>query len=101
MFIDIFKTNIEGEEFDMHMAFLGAHTEGDVFPVGQLQLEIHACDGCENYEYFDHWCATLEAADLWPFWTELNLVYINVVRSVRPELAEVGHFVRSPILYYN
>jgi hypothetical protein len=64
-----------------------------VFPVGQLQLEIHARDGHENLEYFARWWATLEATGLRPFWTEPNLVYVNIVRSVRPELAEVGSFI--------
>ncbi|KAN0138445.1 hypothetical protein V8E53_003908 [Lactarius tabidus] len=57
-------------------------------PVGQLQLEIHACDGRKNFEYFARWWAALEAAGLRPFWTEPNLVYANLVRGVRPELAE-------------
>jgi hypothetical protein len=87
-FIDILKIDIEGGEFDALTTFLSAHAEGDVLPVGQLQLEIHARDGHENFEYFSRWWATLEAAGLRPFWTEPNLVYINIVRGVRPELAE-------------
>jgi hypothetical protein len=68
-----------------------------VFPVGQLQLEIHARDGRENFEYFARWWAALESAGLRPFWTEPNLVYINLVRGARPELAEAGHqFAPSP-----
>jgi hypothetical protein len=63
-----------------------------VLPVGQLQLEIHARDGRENFEYFARWWAALEAAGLRPFWTEPNLVYVNLVRGVRPELSEVGSF---------
>ena len=94
-FIDILKIDIEGGEFDALATFLAAHAEDEVFPVGQLQLEIHARDGHENFEYFARWWATLEAAGLRPFWTEPNLVYVNIVRGVRPELAEVGfiHFV--------
>ena len=88
-FIDILKIDIEGGEFDAVTAFLSAHAESDVLPVGQLQLEIHARDGRENFEYFSRWWATLEAAGLRPFWTEPNLVYINIVRGARPELAEV------------
>ncbi|KAH9069679.1 hypothetical protein EDB83DRAFT_384626 [Lactarius deliciosus] len=82
--------DIEGGEFDALTAFLGARAaaEGDVLPVGQLQLEIHAREGHENFEYFARWWAALEAAGLRPFWTEPNLVYINLVRGVRPELAE-------------
>ncbi|KAH8988086.1 methyltransferase domain-containing protein [Lactarius akahatsu] len=89
-FIDILKIDIEGGEFDALTAFLSTHAaaEGDVLPVGQLQLEIHAREGHENFEYFARWWAALEAAGLRPFWTEPNLVYINLVRGVRPELAE-------------
>ncbi|KAH9040701.1 hypothetical protein EDB85DRAFT_65656 [Lactarius pseudohatsudake] len=89
-FIDILKIDIEGGEFDGLTTFLSAHAaaEGDVLPVGQLQLEIYAREGRENFEYFARWWASLEAAGLRPFWTEPNLVYINLVRGVRPELAE-------------
>ncbi|KAH8988081.1 hypothetical protein EDB92DRAFT_2104791 [Lactarius akahatsu] len=73
-------------EFDALTAFLNTHAaaEGDVLSVGELQLEIHAREGHENFEYFARWWA----AGLRPFWTEPNLVYINLVRGVRPELAE-------------
>ncbi|KAH8988076.1 hypothetical protein EDB92DRAFT_1948242 [Lactarius akahatsu] len=53
-----------------------------------LQLKIRAREGHENFEYFARWWAALEAAGLRPFWTEPNLVYINLVRGVRPEPAE-------------
>jgi len=39
-------------------------------------------------EHFSRWWAALEAVGLGPFWAEPNLVYINIVRSARPELAE-------------
>ncbi|KAH9036354.1 hypothetical protein EDB85DRAFT_781277 [Lactarius pseudohatsudake] len=90
-FIDILKIDIESGEFDALTAFLSAHAtaaEGDVLPVDQLQLEIHAREGHENFEYFARWWAAREAVGLRPFWTEPNLVYINLVRGVRPELAE-------------
>ncbi|KAH9040718.1 hypothetical protein EDB85DRAFT_67873 [Lactarius pseudohatsudake] len=93
-FIDILKIDIEGREFDGLTTFLSAHAaaaaaaKGDVLPVGQLQLEIHAREGHENFEYFARWWASLEAAGLRPFWTGPNLVYINLVRGVRAELAE-------------
>jgi len=48
-FIDILKIDIEGGEFDSLATFLAAHAEDKVFPVGQLQLEIHARDGHENF----------------------------------------------------
>ncbi|KAI0267104.1 methyltransferase domain-containing protein [Gloeopeniophorella convolvens] len=92
-FIDILKIDIEGGEFDALASFLTARAPGhvfsnDVLPVGQLQLEIHAREGREHFDYFAKWWAALEAAGLRPFWTEPNLVYINLVRGVRPELAE-------------
>ncbi|KAH8988071.1 hypothetical protein EDB92DRAFT_1070502 [Lactarius akahatsu] len=82
-FIDILKIDIEGGEFDALTAFLNVHAaaKGDVLPVGQLQLEIRAREGHENFEYFARWWA----AGLRPFWTEPNLVYISLVRGVRPE----------------
>jgi hypothetical protein len=87
-FIDVLKVDIEGGEFDALTPFLAAHAEG-VLPVGQMQLEIHAREGREHFDYFVKWWASLEAAGLRPFWTEANLVYINIVRGVAPELAEV------------
>ncbi|KAH9171950.1 methyltransferase domain-containing protein [Lactarius sanguifluus] len=56
-FIDTLKTDIEGGEFDALTTFLSAHaaTGADVLPVGQLQLEIHAREGHENFEYFARW----------------------------------------------
>ncbi|KAH9025475.1 hypothetical protein EDB84DRAFT_398331 [Lactarius hengduanensis] len=76
-FINALKIDIEGGELDTLTAFLSAHAaaEGDVLPVGQLQLEIHAREGHENFGYFACWWAGLR-----PFWTEPNLVYINLVR---------------------
>ena len=87
-FIDILKIDIEGGEFEALTPFLTAHADG-VLPVGQLQLEVHARDGRDRFEYFNKWWASLEAAGLRPFWTEPNLVYVNIVRGAAPELSEV------------
>jgi hypothetical protein len=87
-FIDVLKIDIEGGEFDALTAFVAAHSEG-VFPVGQLQLEVHAREGHERFDYFVKWWASLEAVGLRPFWTEANVVYVNIVRGAAPELAEV------------
>ncbi|KAN0138455.1 hypothetical protein V8E53_003918 [Lactarius tabidus] len=54
-FIDILKVDIEGGEFDVLTTLLTANAERDVLPVGQLQFEIHARDGRENFEYFARW----------------------------------------------
>jgi len=86
-FIDILKIDIEGGEFDALTSFITSHTEGNL-PVGQLQLEIHALHGHERFDYFINWWESLEAAGLRPFWTEPNLVYVNIMRGVGPELTE-------------
>ena len=87
-FIDVLKIDIEGGEFDALTSFITSHTRGNL-PVGQLQLEIHALHGHERFDYFINWWESLEAAGLRPFWTEPNLVYINIMRGVGPELTEV------------
>ena len=93
-FIDILKIDIEGYEFEALDAFLDAFIPapeyearhphapaGDlpVLPVGQLQLEIHARDDAGDFKRFRKWWERLENAGLRPFWTEPNLVYINLV----------------------
>jgi hypothetical protein len=90
-FIDILKIDIEGGEFDALKSFITSHEDEDL-PIGQLQLEIHAWNGRERFDYFVRWWESLEAAGLRPFWTEPNLVYININRGVGPTLAEVCIF---------
>jgi len=52
-----------------------------MLPIGQLQLDIHAREGRENFEYFSRWWAALESAGLLPFWAEPNLdVHQNCAR---------------------
>ncbi|ETW81144.1 hypothetical protein HETIRDRAFT_46155, partial [Heterobasidion irregulare TC 32-1] len=92
-FIDILKIDIEGAEFESLAALIQSYasTTPDtptVLPFGQLQIEIHARHGQEHFAEFSNWWATLERAGLRPFWTEPNLVYVNLVRGVGPELAE-------------
>jgi len=86
-FIDVLKIDIEGGEFDTLTAFIAAHAEGGL-PIGQLQLEIHAQNDRGRFGYFVKWWETLEGAGLRPFWMEPNLVYVNIVRGARPDLAE-------------
>jgi hypothetical protein len=90
-FIDMLKIDIEGGEFDALTAFLDQRARDglDLLPIGQLQIEIHAREGHERFDYFARWWESLEAAGLRPFWTEPNMVYVNFVRGVRPEPAEV------------
>ncbi|KAH9028782.1 methyltransferase domain-containing protein, partial [Lactarius pseudohatsudake] len=94
-FIDILKIDIEGGEFDALSALLSACTaEGNVLPVGQLQLEIHAREGREIFEYFARWWVALEAAGLRPFWTEPNLVYINSTLATGSTVCRSSGFTR-------
>lgn len=90
-FIDVLKIDIEGGEFDTLTAFVAAHAQGDL-PIGQLQLEIHAQNDRGRFDYFVKWWEALEAAGLRPFWMEPNLVYVNMWRGARPDLAEVSLF---------
>ncbi|KAF8258927.1 hypothetical protein EI94DRAFT_1806215 [Lactarius quietus] len=39
-------------DFDALTTFLSSRAEDDVLPVGQLQLEIYAREGRENFGYF-------------------------------------------------
>jgi hypothetical protein len=87
-FIDILKIDIEGGEFDALASFIASHEDGDL-PIGQLQLEVHAWNGRERFDYFVKWWESLEAAGLRPFWTEPNLVYLNIYRGSGPTLTEV------------
>ncbi|KAI0246470.1 methyltransferase domain-containing protein [Lactifluus subvellereus] len=87
-FIDILKVDIEGGEFDALAAFLAAHANSDVLPIGQLQLEIHAGGTRGDFKFFNRWWSALEAAGLRPFWAEPNLIPINISRGSRPEVIE-------------
>jgi Methyltransferase FkbM domain len=87
-FIDVLKIDIEGGEFDSLASFLNSHADGDL-PIGQLQLEIHAWGGRERFDYFVKWWEALEASGLRPFWTEPNLVYLNLYPGSKPGLTEV------------
>jgi hypothetical protein len=89
-FIDILKIDNEGAEFDALAAFLKAFADADVLPIGQLQLEIHASGHRADFKYFNRWWSALEEAGLRPFYSEPNLVSINISRGSRPEVIEVG-----------
>ncbi|KAJ7465245.1 methyltransferase domain-containing protein [Mycena latifolia] len=91
-FIDILKVDIEGSEFTSLEAFVdsAAASASGALPFGQLQLEIHA-SGETDYKRFPvflAWWEKLERAGLRPFFSEANLVYINIVRGVMPDLVE-------------
>lgn len=114
-FIDILKIDIEGAEFDALESLIDAYPSasssswfsdtkgkggraGNGLPFGQLQLEVHVRDN-SPWTYFPRfllWWEKLEKAGLRPFWTEPNLVYVNLVRGVRPDLAEVSRYLFSP-----
>lgn len=88
-FIDILKIDIEGNEFDSLSTFIDSF-HGEPLPFGQLQLEVHVFPGStwNNFPKFLGWWEKLEAAGLRPFFSEPNLVYVNLVRGVRPDLIE-------------
>ncbi|KAA1471693.1 hypothetical protein DENSPDRAFT_837743 [Dentipellis sp. KUC8613] len=93
-FIDILKIDIEGAEFDSLTELLSSYQPAGYgqswkpLPFGQLQIEIHAREGHEKFAQFSQWWSNLEDAGLRPFWTEPNLVYVNLIRGAKPELAE-------------
>jgi hypothetical protein len=118
-FIDILKIDIEGAEFEALEALIDAYSSatssswftdksrpgraGGGLPFGQLQLEVHVRH-YGPWTYFPKfllWWEKLERAGLRPFWTEPNLVYINLVRGSRPDLAEVSLLVLSVILAFH
>ncbi|KAH7916618.1 methyltransferase domain-containing protein [Hygrophoropsis aurantiaca] len=88
-FIDVLKVDIEGNEFDSLEVFIDSF-HGAPLPFGQLQLEIHVFPNTqwEKFPKFLGWWEKLEAAGLRPFFSEPNLVYVNLVRGVRPDLIE-------------
>ncbi|KAJ7230908.1 methyltransferase domain-containing protein [Mycena haematopus] len=81
-FIDIWKIDIEGSEFAALAAVIESF-KGHPLPFGQMQIEIHlsfAPDQVKTIGVFDNWFTMLEDAGLRPFWTELNLLDVNVIR---------------------
>jgi len=92
-FIDILKIDIEGAEFDALTDLISHYsslTPPQPLPFGQLQLEVHARDAWgKDLPKLLKWWEKLEEAGLRPFWTEPNLVYMNVYRGGQaPDLAE-------------
>ncbi|KAF9241795.1 methyltransferase domain-containing protein [Melanogaster broomeanus] len=89
-FIDVLKIDIEGHEFDSLEVFIDSF-HGAPLPFGQLQLEVHAFAHTEwgvDFAKFLKWWEKLEGAGLRPFFSEANLVYINLFRGVCPCLVE-------------
>lgn len=92
-FIDVLKVDIEGNEYDSLEVFIDSF-HGEPLPFGQLQLEVHVYGGSEwqDFPKFLKWWEKLEEAGLRPFFSEPNLVYVNLVRGVQPGLIEVLYF---------
>ncbi|KAJ7166415.1 methyltransferase domain-containing protein [Mycena crocata] len=89
-FIDILKIDIEGSEFESLKAFFNAFATSGVLPLGQLQLEIHLA-GQTKYRKFSgflEWWEQLEKMGLRPFFSEPNLVYMNIIQGSKPDLVE-------------
>ncbi|KZT04288.1 uncharacterized protein LAESUDRAFT_303245 [Laetiporus sulphureus 93-53] len=110
-FIDVLKIDIEGAEFAALSTFIDHVTRANasalpppprhphgppppppqpVLPIGQLQIELHARpdSGYHTFARFNSWWESLEAAGLRPFFAEPNLVYVNLIKGVRPDLSE-------------
>jgi len=94
-FIDILKIDIEGFEFPALRSLIEYYDSvNKPLPFGQLQIEIHAdrqpgvTDESKAFKEFLDWWETLERAGLRPFWTEPNLVFVNINLGQRPALAE-------------
>ncbi|TCD66335.1 hypothetical protein EIP91_001484 [Steccherinum ochraceum] len=102
-FIDILKIDVESWEFEALENFVKEYIEsGEVLPVGQMQIEIHATvsSGYSRFAKFKAWWEKLEAVGLRPFWTEPNMVYLNIIRGARPDLTEVGSFLSVMLLLH-
>ncbi len=101
-FIDLLKIDVEEAEFDSLASFVhhfaSTSTEPDIaVPVGQMQLEIHAWGAHAAFPTFKRWWESLERVGFRPFWTEPNLVYLQIMRGSLPDLAEVSAYVlRQP-----
>lgn len=84
--VHLIQIDIEGFEFVV-LNDLIKQFEGRPLPFGQLQLEIHAWN--KSFQDFLVWWEGLEAAGLRPFYTEPNLVYLNLFPGRAPDLSEV------------
>ncbi|KAJ7468671.1 methyltransferase domain-containing protein [Mycena latifolia] len=80
-FIDIWKIDIEGSEFSALAAVIESF-KGKPLPFGQMEIEIHIGyqAGMNTIGAIDKWWTMLEDAGLRAFWTELNLLDVNVLR---------------------
>lgn len=94
-FIDILKIDIEGYEFPALRSLIEySKKHNQPLPFGQLQLEIHADrmpgvkDDKKMFKEFLEWWESLEEAGLRPFWTEPNLIFVNINLGTQPALAE-------------
>ncbi|KAJ7176076.1 methyltransferase domain-containing protein [Mycena crocata] len=89
-FIDILKIDIEGNEFEALEVFMDHFESIGILPIGQLQLEIHATGErvYKEFPVFLKWWEKLESMGLRPFFSEANLVYMNIRRGAKPDLVE-------------
>jgi len=84
----VLQIDIEGYEFSV-LTDLMREFKGRPLPFGQLQLEIHAWG--KSFAEFQNWWESLEESGLRAFWTEPNLVYLNLYRGHAPDLSEVRY----------
>ena len=94
------QIDIEGGEFEALDRFVDFFARPEhphapptgLLPVGQMQLEIHArpqAGAYSTFEGFRRWWERLENAGLRPFFSEPNLVYVNIITGAPPDLSEV------------
>ncbi|KAJ7717578.1 methyltransferase domain-containing protein [Mycena metata] len=79
-FIDYLEgIDIEGSEFEALEAVIKSF-KGQPLPFGQMEIEIHINyrDYMNTVGAVDKWWTMLEDAGLRPFWTELNLLDVNL-----------------------
>ncbi|KAF8498837.1 methyltransferase domain-containing protein [Hysterangium stoloniferum] len=96
-FIDILKIDIEGGEFDVLTDLISHYnnlTPPQPLPFGQLQLEIHVREEWgKDLAKLLKWWEALEESGLRPFWTEPNLIYLNLFRENQPPMLSEYSFI--------
>lgn len=76
-FIDILKLDVEGAEF-IHFKQLVKDFDGRKFPIGQLQVEVHA-DTRDAFRMLSKWFRLLESVGLRLFSSEPNQLTLYFV----------------------
>ncbi|KAK7006155.1 Methyltranfer-dom domain-containing protein [Favolaschia claudopus] len=85
--IDILKIDLEGSEFATLVSII-ADTQDKPLPFGQLLLEVHIgwSEDMTTVGHFEKWFSRLEHAGLRPYYFEVSMLDVNVLR-VEPAVA--------------